>query len=121
MKLKRTIAAILAFLALASFAGCRKDKKNDPASSTSARAVAAETSENETEETEEGAAGETKESEKAAASSSVKMNPRTKKPYYFLDINSDLLGNSDWNNWVEVSNGSYKNGKYVIENDNLAA
>ncbi len=116
MKLKRTIAAILAFLALASFAGCRKDKKNDPAS-TSAGAVAAETSENETEETEEGAAGETKESEKAAASSSVKMNPRTKKPYYFLDINSDLLGNSDWNNWVEVSNGSYKNGKYVIENE----
>ncbi len=118
MKLKRTIAAILAFLALASFAGCRKDKKDDPAS-TSAGAVAAETSENETEEeeTEEGAAGETKESEKAAGSSSVKMNPRTKKPYYFLDINSDLLGNSDWNNWVEVSNGSYKNGKYVIENE----
>lgn len=49
MKLKRTIAAILAFLALASFAGCRKDKKNDPASSTSAGAVAAETPENETE------------------------------------------------------------------------
>ena len=41
MKLKRTIAAILAFLALASFAGCRKDKKNDPAS-TSAGAVAAD-------------------------------------------------------------------------------
>ena len=48
MKLKRTIAAILAFLALASFAGCRKDKKDDPAS-TSAGAVAAETPENETE------------------------------------------------------------------------
>ena len=48
MKLKRTIAAILAFLALVSFAGCRK-KKNDPASSTSAGAVAAETPENETE------------------------------------------------------------------------
>ena len=110
MKLKRTIAAILAFLALASFAGCRKDKKDDPAS-TSAGAVAVEISENETEEeeTEEGSAGETKESEKAAASSSVKMNPRTKKPYYFLDINSDLLGNSDWNSWVEVSNGSYIN------------
>ena len=39
MKLKRTIAAILAFLALASFAGCKKDKKDDPAS-TSAGAVA---------------------------------------------------------------------------------
>lgn len=48
MKLKRTIAAILAFLALASFAGCRNDKKDDPAS-TSAGAVAAETPENETE------------------------------------------------------------------------
>ena len=48
MKLKRTIAAILAFLALASFAGCRKDKEDDPAS-TSAGAVAAETPENETE------------------------------------------------------------------------
>ena len=48
MKLKRTIAAILTFLAPASFAGCRKDKKDDPAS-TSAGAVAAETPENETE------------------------------------------------------------------------
>jgi outer membrane murein-binding lipoprotein Lpp len=48
MKLKRTIAAILAFLALASFAGCRNDKKDDPAS-TSAGVVAAETPENETE------------------------------------------------------------------------
>ncbi len=57
MKLKRTIAAILAFLALASFAGCRKDKKDDPAS-TSAGAVAAETPENET-ETETEAQAET--------------------------------------------------------------
>ena len=40
MNIKRTIAAILAFLALASFAGCKKDKKDDPAS-TSAGAVAA--------------------------------------------------------------------------------
>lgn len=48
MNIKRTIAAILAFLALASFAGCKKDKKDDPAS-TSAGAVAAETPENETE------------------------------------------------------------------------
>ena len=48
MKLKRTIAAILAFLVLASFAGCRKDKNDDPAS-TSAGAVAAETPANETE------------------------------------------------------------------------
>lgn len=48
MKLKRTIAAILAFLVLASFAGCKKEKKDDPAS-TSAGAVAAETPENETE------------------------------------------------------------------------
>ena len=71
MKLKRTIAAILAFLALASFAGCRKDKKDDPAS-TSAGAVAAETSENETEteaqtetETPTATAGKTKESSTA--------------------------------------------------------
>lgn len=48
MNIKRTIAAILAFLALASFAGCKKEKKDDPAS-TSAGAVAAETPENETE------------------------------------------------------------------------
>ena len=48
MNIERTIAAILAFLALASFAGCKKDKKDDPAS-TSAGAVAAETPENETE------------------------------------------------------------------------
>ena len=48
MKLKRLVAAILAFLALASFAGCKGEKKDDPAS-TSAGAVAAETPENETE------------------------------------------------------------------------
>lgn len=68
MKLKRTIAAILAFLALASLRGMQEGQKDDPAS-TSAGAVAAETSENETEteaqaetETSTETAGETKES-----------------------------------------------------------
>ena len=104
MKLKRTIAAILAFLALASFAGCRKDKKDDPAS-TSAGAVAAETSENETEteaqtetQTETGTptetAGETKESS-TAKQTGVRKNEK-KYPRYYIGIDSLV-----WNHWTE--------------------
>ena len=106
MKLKRTIAAILAFLALASFAGCRKDKKDDPAS-TSAGAVAAETSENETEteaqaetETQTGTGtptetvGKTKESS-TAKQTGVRKNEK-KYPRYYIGINSIV-----WNHWTE--------------------
>ena len=100
MKLKRTIAAILAFLALASFAGCRKDKKDDPAS-TSAGAVAAETSENETEteaQAETGTptetAGKTKESS-TAKQTGVRKNEK-KYPRYYIGIDSDV-----WNHWSE--------------------
>ena len=122
MKLKRTIAAILAFLALASFAGCRKDKKDDPAS-TSAGAVAAETSENETEteaqaetETSTEAAGKTKESS-TAKQTGVRKNEK-KYPRYYIGIDSDV-----WNHWTEykvrrvyaehlkkvsISNGEYE-------------
>ena len=46
MKLKRLVAAILAFLALASFAGCKVEKKDDSAS-TSAEAAGAQASETE--------------------------------------------------------------------------
>ena len=122
MKLKRTIAAILAFLALASFAGCRKDKKDDPAS-TSAGAVAAETSENETEteaqtetETPTATAGKTKESS-TAKQTGVRKNEK-KYPRYYIGIDSDV-----WNHWTEykvrrvyaehlkkvsISNGEYE-------------
>lgn len=100
MKLKRTIAAILAFLALASFAGCRKDKKDDPAS-TSAGAVAAETSENETEteaqtetETPTATAGKTKESS-TAKQTGVRKNEK-KYPRYYIGIDSVV-----WNHWTE--------------------
>ena len=102
MKLKRTIAAILAFLALASFAGCKKDKKDDPAS-TSAGAVAAETSENETEtesqaetetETSTEAAGKTKESS-TAKQTGVRKNEK-KYPRYYIGIDSVV-----WNHWTE--------------------
>ena len=107
MKLKRTIAAILAFLALASFAGCRKDKKDDPAS-TSAGAVAAETSENETEtevqaetemETSTEAAGKTKESS-TAKQTGVRKNEK-KYPRYYIGIDSDV-----WNHWTEYKSRS---------------
>ncbi len=107
MKLKRTIAAILAFLALASFAGCRKDKKDDPAS-TSAGAVAAETSENETEtevqaetemETSTEAAGKTKESS-TAKQTGVRKNEK-KYPRYYIGIDSDV-----WNHWSEYKGRS---------------
>ena len=107
MKLKRTIAAILAFLALASFAGCRKDKKDDPAS-TSAGAVAAETSENETEtevqaetemETSTEAAGKTKESS-TAKQTGVRKNEK-KYPRYYIGIDSDV-----WNHWSEYKSRS---------------
>lgn len=107
MKLKRTIAAILAFLALASFAGCRKDKKDDPAS-TSAGAVAAETSENETEtevqaetetETPTETAGETKESS-TAKQTGVRKNEK-KYPRYYIGIDSDV-----WNHWSEYKSRS---------------
>lgn len=122
MKLKRTIAAILAFLALASFAGCRKDKKDDPAS-TSAGAVAAETSENETEteaqtetETPTATAGKTKESS-TAKQTGVRKNEK-KYPRYYIGIDSVV-----WNHWTEykvrrvyaehlkkvsISNGEYE-------------
>lgn len=100
MKLKRTIAAILAFLALASFAGCRKDKKDDPAS-TSAGAVAAETSENETEteaQAETGTptetAGKTKESS-TAKQTGIRKNEK-KYPRYYIGIDSVV-----WNHWTE--------------------
>ena len=107
MKLKRTIAAILAFLALASFAGCKKDKKDDPAS-TSAGAVAAETSENETEtevqaetetETPTETAGETKESS-TAKQTGVRKNEK-KYPRYYIGIDSDV-----WNHWSEYKSRS---------------
>ena len=107
MKLKRTLAAILAFLALASFAGCRKDKKDDPAS-TSAGAVAAETSENETEtevqaetdmETSTEAAGKTKESS-TAKQTGVRKNEK-KYPRYYIGIDSDV-----WNHWSEYKSRS---------------
>ena len=107
MKLKRTIAAILAFLALASFAGCRKDKKDDPAS-TSAGAVAAETSANETEtevqaetemETSTEAAGKTKESS-TAKQTGVRKNEK-KYPRYYIGIDSDV-----WNHWSEYKSRS---------------
>ena len=107
MKLKRTIAAILVFLALASFAGCRKDKKDDPAS-TSAGAVAAETSENETEtevqaetemETSTEAAGKTKESS-TAKQTGVRKNEK-KYPRYYIGIDSDV-----WNHWSEYKSRS---------------
>ena len=105
MKLKRTIAAILAFLALASFAGCRKDKKDDPAS-TSAGAVAAETSENETEteaqtetETPTATAGKTKESS-TAKQTGVRKNEK-KYPRYYIGIDSDV-----WNHWSEYKSRS---------------
>ena len=105
MKLKRTIAAILAFLALASFAGCRKDKKDDPAS-TSAGAVAAETPENETEteaqtetETPTATAGKTKESS-TAKQTGVRKNEK-KYPRYYIGIDSDV-----WNHWSEYKSRS---------------
>lgn len=107
MKFKRTIAAILAFLALASFAGCRKDKKDDPAS-TSAGAVATETSENETEtevqaetemETSTEAAGKTKESS-TAKQTGVRKNEK-KYPRYYIGIDSDV-----WNHWSEYKSRS---------------
>ena len=105
MKLKRTIAAVLAFLALASFAGCRKDKKDDPAS-TSAGAVAAETPENETEteaqtetETPTATAGKTKESS-TAKQTGVRKNEK-KYPRYYIGIDSDV-----WNHWSEYKSRS---------------
>ena len=107
MKFKRTIAAILAFLALTSFAGCRKDKKDDPAS-TSAGAVATETSENETEtevqaetemETSTEAAGKTKESS-TAKQTGVRKNEK-KYPRYYIGIDSDV-----WNHWSEYKSRS---------------
>ena len=126
MKLKRTIAAILAFLALASFAGCRKDKKDDPAS-TSAGAVAAETSENETEtevqaetetETPTEAAGKTKESS-TAKQTGVRKNEK-KYPRYYIGIDSDV-----WNHWSEyksrsvytehLKKASISNGEYEFD------
>ncbi len=124
MKLKRTIAAILAFLALASFAGCRKDKKDDPAS-TSAGAVAAETSENETEteaqaetETSTETAGETKESI-TAKQTGVRKNEK-KYPRYYIGIDSDV-----WNHWSEyksrsvytehLKKASISNGEYEFD------
>ena len=126
MKLKRTIAAILAFLALASFAGCRKDKKDDPAS-TSAGAVAAETSENETEtevqaetetETPTETAGETKESS-TAKQTGVRKNEK-KYPRYYIGIDSDV-----WNHWSEyksrsvytehLKKASISNGEYEFD------
>ena len=126
MKLKRTIAAILAFLALASFAGCRKDKKDDPAS-TSAGAVAAETSENETEtevqaetemETSTEAAGKTKESS-TAKQTGVRKNEK-KYPRYYIGIDSDV-----WNHWSEyksrsvytehLKKASISNGEYEFD------
>ena len=124
MKLKRTIAAILAFLALASFAGCRKDKKDDPAS-TSAGAVAAETSENETEteaqtetETPTATAGKTKESS-TAKQTGVRKNEK-KYPRYYIGIDSD-----GWNHWSEyksrsvytehLKKASISNGEYEID------
>ena len=126
MKLKRTIAAILEFLALASFAGCRKDKKDDPAS-TSAGAVAAETSENETEtevqaetemETSTEAAGKTKESS-TAKQTGVRKNEK-KYPRYYIGIDSDV-----WNHWSEyksrsvytehLKKASISNGEYEFD------
>ena len=128
MKLKRTIAAILAFLALASFAGCRKDKKDDPAS-TSAGAVAAEASENETEteaqtetqtetETPTETAGETKESS-TAKQTGVRKNEK-KYPRYYIGIDSDV-----WNHWSEyksrsvytehLKKASISNGEYEFD------
>ena len=124
MKLKRTIAAILAFLALASFAGCRKDKKDDPAS-TSAGAVAAETSENETEteaqtetETPTATAGKTKESS-TAKQTGVRKNEK-KYPRYYIGIDSD-----GWNHWSEyksrsvytehLKKASISNGEYEFD------
>ena len=124
MKLKRTIAAILAFLALASFAGCRKDKQDDPAS-TSAGAVAAETSENETEteaqaetETSTETAGETKESI-TAKQTGVRKNEK-KYPRYYIGIDSDV-----WNHWSEyksrsvytehLKKASISNGEYEFD------
>ena len=126
MKLKRTIAAILAFLALASFAGCKKDKKDDPAS-TSAGAVAAETSENETEteaetetetETSTEAAGKTKESS-TAKQTGVRKNEK-KYPRYYIGIDSDV-----WNHWSEyksrsvytehLKKASISNGEYEFD------
>ena len=124
MKLKRTIAAILAFLALASFAGCRKDKKDDPAS-TSAGAVAAETSENETEteaqaetETSTETAGKTKESS-TAKQTGVRKNEK-KYPRYYIGIDSDV-----WNHWSEyksrsvytehLKKASISNGEYEFD------
>ena len=124
MKLKRTIAAILAFLALASFAGCRKDKKDDPAS-TSAGAVAAETSENETEteaqtetETPTATAGKTKESSTAKQTGGRKNEK--KYPRYYIGIDSD-----GWNHWSEyksrsvytehLKKASISNGEYEFD------
>ena len=124
MKLKRTIAAILAFLALASFAGCKKDKKDDPAS-TSAGAVAAETSENETEteaqtetETPTATAGKTKESS-TAKQTGVRKNEK-KYPRYYIGIDSD-----GWNHWSEyksrsvytehLKKASISNGEYEFD------
>lgn len=124
MKLKRTIAAILAFLALASFAGCRKDKKDDPAS-TSAGAVAAETSENETEteaQAETGTptetAGKTKESS-TAKQTGIRKNEK-KYPRYYIGIDSDV-----WNHWSEyksrsvytehLKKASISNGEYEFD------
>lgn len=126
MKLKRTIAAILAFLALASFAGCRKDKKDDLAS-TSAGADAAETSENETEtevqaetemETPTETAGETKESS-TAKQTGVRKNEK-KYPRYYIGIDSDV-----WNHWSEyksrsvytehLKKASISNGEYEFD------
>ncbi len=126
MKLKKTIAAILAFLALASFAGCRKDKKDDPAS-TSAGAVAAETPENETEtevqaetemETPTEAAGKTKESS-TAKQTGVRKNEK-KYPRYYIGIDSDV-----WNHWSEyksrsvytehLKKASISNGEYEFD------
>ena len=114
MNIKRLVAAILAFLALASFAGCKGEKK-DNSTSTSAEAAGAQASETEsgadTEPTSEAA-----ETQKASTES-VKMNPRTNTPYYFLDLDMESFGSNEWNNWVPISEGDYVNGKYVIRDE----
>ena len=114
MELKRLVAAILAFLALASFAGCKGEKKDDSAS-TSAEAAGAQASETESGSDAE-TASEAAETQKASTES-VKMNPRTNTPYYFLDLYMESFGSNEWNNWVPISEGDYVNGKYVIRDE----
>ncbi len=84
MNIKRTIAAILAFLALASFAGCKGEKKGN-STSTSAEAFGAEVSETEGGADTEPASGAENNAVKTISAKDVKD-----KSKYFLNYINHL-------------------------------